>query len=152
MQDNAGVKIPPPAIFIVPMAFAVLFNHYWPIYTMTPDARWIIGSVLSIMGIACIGAGIFQFRKFKTSLVPITPATAMLDKGIFARTRNPLYMGLLSIYVGVACLFSAVWAILFLPFMLIAITKLVIEKEEAYLERRFGGAYLAYKSRVRRWM
>jgi protein-S-isoprenylcysteine O-methyltransferase Ste14 len=151
MEDNAGVTLPPPAIFIVTLVVAIVLNHCWPIYTIPQKVRW-VGVVLILMGLAAIGGGVSEFRKFKTSFVPIAPAKAMLDKGIFAKTRNPLYLGLLCIYVGVACLFSTVWAFLFLPLVLFAITKLVIVKEEAYLERRFGERYLDYKSRVRRWM
>ncbi len=56
------------------------------------------------------------------------------------------------IYAGIATLSRSLWAILFLPAALTMLRRTIIEKEERYLERRFGEEYLRYKARVRRWL
>jgi protein-S-isoprenylcysteine O-methyltransferase Ste14 len=56
------------------------------------------------------------------------------------------------IYTGIASLVNALWAILFLPVALLMIQRGVIEREERYLERKFGEEYRRYKARVRRWI
>ena len=67
-------------------------------------------------------------------------------------SRNPMYIALTLLYLGIAIYFGLVWALLLLPFALATIHYGVIIREESYLERKFGEDYLAYKSRVRRWI
>jgi protein-S-isoprenylcysteine O-methyltransferase Ste14 len=55
-------------------------------------------------------------------------------------------------YAGIAALRNALWAIVLLPVALLVIQRVVIEREERYLERKFGEEYLSYKARVRRWI
>jgi protein-S-isoprenylcysteine O-methyltransferase Ste14 len=80
------------------------------------------------------------------------PVSSLVQEGPFRYTRNPGYVSLAMIYAGIAALRNALWAILFLPLVLIVIQRQVIEREERYLERTFGEEYLAYKARVRRWV
>ena len=64
---------------------------------------------------------------------------------------QPSYLSLAMIYAGIAALRNSLWAILFLPIVLVVIQREVIGREEDYLERTFGEEYLAHKARVRRW-
>jgi len=73
-------------------------------------------------------------------------------EGPFRYTRNPGYLSLAMVYVGIAVLRNLLWAILFLPLVWIVIQREVIRRAERYLERTFGEEYLAYKRRVRRWV
>jgi len=63
-----------------------------------------------------------------------------------------MYLSLLSIYVGAALMMHTLWALLLLPLVIVAIRYLVIRKEEQYLQRKFGEAFLGYKASVRRWI
>src|ERR687893_292903 len=67
-------------------------------------------------------------------------------------SRNPGYLSLTMLYVGIAILRNALWAIPLLLLVVYVIQREVIEREERYLERTFGEEYLAYKRRVRRWV
>jgi protein-S-isoprenylcysteine O-methyltransferase Ste14 len=72
--------------------------------------------------------------------------------GIHGYTRNPIYLGMFLVYVGIGLIVRSPWILnLMLPLAL-TIRYGVVRREEAYLERRFGDAYRAYKSRVRRWL
>lgn len=79
------------------------------------------------------------------------PTTALALGGPYRFTRNPMYLGLASLHLGAALLFDSFWVILTLPPVLWVVRRAVIDREERYLEARFGGAYLDYKRRVRRW-
>ena len=80
------------------------------------------------------------------------PVPRLTTAGPFGYSRNPAYLPLAMIYSGIAALRNSLWAILFLPLVLIVIQREVIRREERYLERTFGQEYLAYKARVRRWV
>ena len=66
--------------------------------------------------------------------------------------HRPLYLGLVFGYSGVSILTQAWWAFVLLPVVLVVMQRAVIEREERYLERKFGQDYLQYKQRVRRWL
>jgi protein-S-isoprenylcysteine O-methyltransferase Ste14 len=87
-----------------------------------------------------------------TNVNPTRPVTAIVTEGPFRFTRNPLYLGFTLFYTGVTLLVNSLWMVLLLPFVLFLMTFSVIEREERYLERKFGEQYLAYKRRVRRWL
>jgi protein-S-isoprenylcysteine O-methyltransferase Ste14 len=80
------------------------------------------------------------------------PASGLVMDGPFRYSRNPAYVSFTMIYAGVASLKNSLWAILLLPVVLHIIRHHAIEREERYLERRFGEEYLRYKSQVRRWL
>ncbi len=91
-------------------------------------------------------------RRDDTSVNPYTPTRTITARGPYRLTRNPIYLGDVIVYAGIAILIDTLWA---LPLLLLAIATVqrgVILREERYLERRFGEAYLQYKRRVRRWI
>ena len=83
---------------------------------------------------------------------PYKPVSHIATEGPFRYTRNPAYLSMTMMYTGIAALANALWAIIVLPVALLVIQRGVIEREERYLERKFGGEYLSYKARVRRWI
>jgi protein-S-isoprenylcysteine O-methyltransferase Ste14 len=91
-------------------------------------------------------------RHAGTPANPYKPVSRIVTEGPFHYTRNPGYLSMAMIYTGVASLANALWAILLLPATLFVIQRGVIEREERYLERKFGEEYLRYKARVRRWI
>jgi protein-S-isoprenylcysteine O-methyltransferase Ste14 len=87
-----------------------------------------------------------------TNMRPDKPATALVTGGPFRFSRNPLYLSLTALYVGITLLFDALWPLVTLVPMLAVLHWGVILREERYLEAKFGDAYRAYKTRVRRWI
>jgi protein-S-isoprenylcysteine O-methyltransferase Ste14 len=84
--------------------------------------------------------------------VPGRPTSSLVTDGPFRHTRNPGYLAATISYAGIASLTNALWVILLLPVMLLMVQRAVIEREERYLERKFGEEYLRYKALVRRWI
>ena len=91
-------------------------------------------------------------RRADTPTNPYKPVEHIATGGPFRYTRNPGYLSMAMIYAGIATIANALWALLLLPVALLAIRRGVIEREEDYLERKFGEEYLRYKARVRRWI
>jgi protein-S-isoprenylcysteine O-methyltransferase Ste14 len=79
-------------------------------------------------------------------------SAALVTSGPYRISRNPMYLGLVLLYAGVACVFSVVWALPLLIPLIIYTQLSVIAREERYLDRAFGDTYRAYRVRVRRWL
>lgn len=75
-----------------------------------------------------------------------------MTSGPYRFTRNPIYIGLSAVYLGIAALAGSLWIALMLVPALFILQFGVVLREEAYLERRFGDDYRAYRARVPRWI
>jgi protein-S-isoprenylcysteine O-methyltransferase Ste14 len=80
------------------------------------------------------------------------PVTALVVRGPYHWTRNPIYLGLALVSAGIAVTANALWPLLSLPVVLTLVRRRVIEREERYLERTFGREYRRYRDRVPRWL
>jgi protein-S-isoprenylcysteine O-methyltransferase Ste14 len=152
-SDHANIIVPPPVLYAVPLALGVFLD--WKVRALPllgkVQARH-TGEVAMTLGSALVVWSFLQFFLKRTSPVPIQPANALIVEGPFRWTRNPLYLALAILYVGVAFLANTLWPFFFFPLVLFAVDFFVINREEAYLERRFGEEYREYRSRVRRWV
>jgi len=153
-RGNAGVIAPPPVIFLGSLALAAVLEALLPSPTaaLFPYARHIAGAVLLIIGLLVGFAGVRGLRAVATNISPDLPTTALATDGIYTRSRNPLYLAMTLVYVGLAIAAGSAWAIALLVPLLIVMHVGVIFREELYLEREFGDEYRRYKSRVRRWL
>ena len=153
-KDHPGVYVPPPLIYVATFFLSLLLQKLIPF-----DRRFFEGSIAPVLGVLCIATGFFfnipslrQFFKTKNTIVTIRPANSLQTSGIYAISRNPMYISLLMFYTGVASLAGNWWTLLLIPLLVAILTYFVIRPEERYLERAFGEDYLAYKQRVRRWI
>ena len=111
-----------------------------------------IGLGLTFIGFLC-GVGAFiEFRKARTTLDPHGSVKALVQSGIYRFTRNPIYLGFLFMVIGFPLAYGSLWGLVVSPLFMATLSKLVIEKEEAYLEKKFKDQYTGYRSRVRRWI
>jgi protein-S-isoprenylcysteine O-methyltransferase Ste14 len=146
-----GVLVPPPLLYAVPLAAGLLI-HYWWHLPLVP------GRAAVPLGVACVFLGlvgfpaVLAFRRARTSPNPFRPSSALVTTGPYRFSRNPMYVGITLLYVGVAVWVNTVWPLLFLPVILIVMHYGVVVREEAYLERIFGDEYRQYARRVRRWL
>jgi len=107
---------------------------------------------LMLAGLLLIGWAALQFRSHRTSIRPDRGSDALVAAGPFAFSRNPIYLGEVMALVGAGISYNRLWLVLAAPLFAVAVTRLAIEREEAYLDRRFGSAFADYRARVRRWL
>ncbi|MGB8411322.1 MAG: isoprenylcysteine carboxylmethyltransferase family protein [Candidatus Binatus sp.] len=101
-------------------------------------------------GLSCFAAAIFQARG--TTRNPYGEPTTLVAQAPYTWTRNPMYLGVAAMLMGLAIFFSSI-AMLLAPAVFFAvIDRMVIPREEETLERLFGNDYTDYKNRVRRWI
>ena len=151
--EPPSLKIKPPFIFLISFVVGLLIHFFlfpWPIIEDSLVTTG-IGIVLLVAGFSFV---LWAFRTFDAHEVSrkFQPVKTLVKTGPFARTRNPMYVSLITIYLGISIIFNTLIPIILLPFTIIFLKKYVIMKEEAYLEKLFGKEYTDYKARVRRWV
>ena len=151
-KDNPGVIAPPPLIFAIPLIGGVLVGRAFPFQVLPRPLALAIGGALALSAAALMFWAVVSFRQAATPMVPYKPTAAIIASGPFALTRNPVYLAMALLYAGITLLVNTVWPLLLLPFVLAVVQRGVIEREERYLEQKFGGEYMNYKSCVRRWL
>ncbi|HWQ38815.1 MAG TPA: isoprenylcysteine carboxylmethyltransferase family protein [Burkholderiales bacterium] len=152
-KETAGVIAPPPLVYAAGLVPGWLLERRWPspYGLIEPLAQWIGWSLIAV-GVVVLVWALIALRRVRTSVNPYTPSTAIATTGPYRWSRNPIYVADLVIYLGVCALLNSLWPLLFLPAVIWIVNKGVIEREERYLENRFGNLYTVYKSRVRRWL
>ncbi len=145
-------KINPPVYLLVGLLFVWLLQRYFPVYQYTHPPVTYLGIVLVLFGVtmATISAGLFI--RAETGLEPFDDATVLLTSGFYRISRNPMYIGMVLMLLGVAVLFGNVGALFPIPIFCLAIRNCFILGEERFLEAAFGQQYLDYKLKVRRWI
>jgi protein-S-isoprenylcysteine O-methyltransferase Ste14 len=155
-QDAAAVQVFPPAVPLLTILIGIGINHLWPIDVEFPFPkiwRYSVGGVIIAGAIFCLGLwSVTLFRRSGQSENPWKPTPQLVDRGPFRITRNPMYLQMILICLGVAVILGNVWILIMMPFGAWVLQRFAILPEEAYLERKFGMQYVAYKHRVRRWL
>jgi protein-S-isoprenylcysteine O-methyltransferase Ste14 len=154
-KDSPGVFIPPPLIYAAFFLLSFLLQGYFTIKgAFFFHSYWanIFGSVLYFVGVSFIFPAAFEFVKSKNTVITAKAATSLQTTGIYSISRNPMYLGLLFIYLGLTLQFGNWWTLILLPLLVVIITNRVIIPEEKYLARAFGEQYVVYKKKVRRWI
>jgi protein-S-isoprenylcysteine O-methyltransferase Ste14 len=151
-QDNPGIRIPPPLIYLLPLVVGLLLDRRAHVPFLPRGVARVLGWPLVGGGMALAAWFARTMRGADTTIRIDKPVTSLVQDGPFRYSRNPGYVALAMIYAGIAVLRNSLWAILLLPLVLLVIQREVIGREERYLERTFGEEYLDYKTRVRRWV
>ena len=154
LPDNAKVIAPPPLIFAVTLATGLLLHAKIPVrraFSLPRMTRFVLGGSLIGFGVMLITLAFGALRRAQTNVDPRMPTTAVVVEGPYRFTRNPIYLSFALLYAGIATLFNAIGAMVLFPAFLFFLRRGVIDREERYLERKFGEQYLSYKRKVPRW-
>lgn len=151
-RDTAGVPFPPPLAYIAGLLIGLVLELIWPIADPGTVVRIGVGIAGFALWLFLDGNAMAGFRRAGTSMIPFNPTTALVTSGAYRFSRNPMYLGMAAFYVGIAVAAGLIWALFLLPLVILAIDRLVIAREEPYLQRKFGEAYTDYRSRVGRWI
>jgi len=151
-EDRPGVPIAPPLLFVIPIVASLALEWLLPTSFIHGSLRWVPGVLLTIAGIALSVGGFLTQKRAGTDPFPYHPSTRIVAHGPYRFSRNPIYFGFALLTLGLAILVNSAWMLLAVPIGLVLIDRLVITREERYLERKFGEEYLNYKRSVRRWI
>jgi protein-S-isoprenylcysteine O-methyltransferase Ste14 len=149
------VRFPPPFLFALGFAAGLGLHRAVPL-PLLPDGPtaltvW-LGWALVALGLVVLFWALFTFRAARTSVLPHRPARVVVEAGPYRFSRNPMYVGLGLLYLGLALWLDRLWPVLLLPLVYGLLWALVVRREERYLEAAFGEGYAAYRRRVRRWV
>lgn len=153
LRDNSGAAIRPPIAWALAAIAGLALDWLYPLPFLPADlpAGW-LGGIVFLAGLALLIWAATTFRRAGTQIPTTQPTTTIVAEGPYRFTRNPIYIGMFLGLIGLAVAFDSLWIIVLLvPFYLV-IRYGVVAREEAYLERKFGDVYLAYKARVGRWL
>ncbi len=148
------LRFPPPLVAIAiaaAMWFMALLPPIWP---PSSSVRLWTGVILLATGIAIALSAVFSFRRAQTTVNPLKPetATSLVSTGIFARTRNPMYLGMLIAILAWATYLPSALAFLGPVAFALYITRFQILPEERAMQSLFGSSFSEYSRGVRRWL
>jgi len=149
------VIAPPPLIYLAGVALGLGGDFLFalePLPRADAAAGLWLGLAFGISGLLLILWAARTFNRAGTAIPPYKPASALVTEGPYQRSRNPIYLGMALIYLGVVCGTSSLGVLVLFPLVILVMEFGVIRREERYLESRFGEAYRAYKAEVRRWI
>jgi protein-S-isoprenylcysteine O-methyltransferase Ste14 len=153
-MQTLELKIPPVALVLIAALLMWLGALYFPSlsfrFPLSSAAAWVIG----LSGALASGLGVMEFNRAKTTVNPTKPesASSLVRTGIYARTRNPMYVGFLLILTAWAAAFANVASFLILPAFVVYMNRFQIKPEERALASMFGDDFKAYCSEAPRWI
>ncbi len=150
--NHVQVPLPPPIIFLGYLVSALVLQWAVPFPLPWPIPLRLLGGVLLIAGLLLASTAVREMRRLHTTPDLHQPVTALVTTGPYRLTRNPIYLGLLLIFLGFTLLAGTLWGILISPFLIGTMTRWIVHAEENYLSDRFEDEYDAYRGRVRRWI
>lgn len=151
-QGRAPFRVPPPLPLMTGFVAAVALSKVWP-WELGPLAVVIpIGIVFILAGLAAMYSATNAQRKAGTTEVAWRPSSALITWGPFRFSRHPAYVGFVLWYLGAALFINSAWALVLLPFAVVAHHVWVVRPEERLLKAQFGRAWDDYAARVRPWL
>jgi protein-S-isoprenylcysteine O-methyltransferase Ste14 len=149
-----GTPFPPTMLFVLGFLGALWINNAIPIGIGGPDLETMrigAGIVTLVFGTGMFWWGMATFAG-RTNIMLQKPARQVVTVGPYQFSRNPMYVGFVSMYFGLSLLANTLWPLVFLPAIIALLVWIVISREERYMRATFGAEYDAYCRRVRRWL
>lgn len=145
-------KIIPPVYLFAALLFMWLTHRYIPIFQYVYEPVAYLGIIAVLFGITMAGISAGMFKRAGTGLEPFDEATVLVTSGFYRISRNPMYMGMFLMLLGVAFLMGSIGAVLPILIFILIIRNNFVLGEERFMQATFGQQYLQYKSEVRRWI
>ena len=148
---NAGL-VRPPFVYLGSIGLGLLVHWLWPLRLLPPSLGVPLGVVVVLAAGALFLCAVRTFRKAGTPVPGNRPTAAIVRRGPYRFSRNPVYLAFTLFQIGLAAWVNSLGLLLALLPALALMTRVVIPREERYLESRFPAEYLPYKRAVRRWL
>jgi len=152
-QDSPAIKIPPPVIFVILLIIAGLAEYWYGLFRVAyvGGMIWTIAVLIWIFSGYLALHAVFVLKREGTPIDPSRPAIKIVAGGPFRISRNPMYLSLVLSMLGLSVAFVSIWFLIATIILVVTLDRMAVMPEEAYLEAKFGDAYRAYQSSVRRW-
>ena len=144
--------IVPPVYLLLFILGQVAVHRFWPMAQLFDGPIRYTGLILLALGVFFAGWGARAFAVANTAIRPMEESTTMVTHGLYRYTRNPMYLGMIQVLMGVCVLLGSLSPWILIPGFIFLIRQLFIIPEEAMMERTFGEQYRSYRSSVRRWI
>jgi protein-S-isoprenylcysteine O-methyltransferase Ste14 len=151
-KRGPGLKFPPPLLLLAAVGCAWLANLLKPLPIVAGDALLVSGIAIIAIALLIALIALVHFFEAKTHVEPWHPTTSIIRKGVYRFSRNPIYLSFCVAAVGTGLVLNSWWVVASVTVLKPLLERLVISREEAYLEKKFGDHYLEYKRQVRRWL
>lgn len=145
-------KIVPPIYLLGTIILMYLLNDWFEVLSFQYRGLDIAGSLLIICGLFIDVWAAGLFKKSGTPVIPFHKSTALVIEGPFKFSRNPMYLGMVLIQLGIAGILGNPLTLIPIGLFVLIIRVRFINGEEQFLETIFGEDYLSYKKTVRRWL
>jgi protein-S-isoprenylcysteine O-methyltransferase Ste14 len=150
--DRPQVIALPPLILLATLLAGFGLDAVWPQALPAPSLTRPLGILLALGAILLAGLAVREMASNETPLDVRKSVRTIVTSGVFTLSRNPIYLGMVLLCLGIALIAGSLWLLLLAPLFAAILRYGVIAQEESYLEGKFGADYLRYKARVRRWM
>ncbi|WP_018628487.1 methyltransferase family protein [Niabella aurantiaca] len=151
-MNHSIPRIPPPVYLLFAVILMLLLHQYLPVMRWLEFPWRYAGILLILPGLLLAARNGLLFRKLGTALRPGAKATVLVTKGAFRFTRNPMYLGLVTMLTGTGIWLGTLSPLIMIPVLIWILQVQFILREEKWMESWFGASYLDYKKKVRRWL
>lgn len=146
------IRLIPPAYLLISILGMIILDWLLPLAIVISYPWTWFGAPLILLGMVPAIYINSVFRKCGTTIKPFHESSALITDGLFRFSRNPIYVGMTILLIGVAIALGSASPWFFVPVFVVIIDVLVIRMEERMLAKTFGEAYAIYQSHVRRWL
>lgn len=151
-SDSADVAFHPPLLLLGLLVAGSLLWRTSPLSFLPNSASRILGPGITGASFILFWWSVLTMLRAGANLPTHKPSTVMVSHGPYRFSRNPIYVAMLVLIIGIACWLNSAWFLIVAPVFVGLISSGVIVREEQYLSGKFGSAYDDYRARVRRWL
>ncbi len=150
--DHAGVAFHPPLLLVGSLVLGFLLRWIVPLDFLSWEVSALLGPIMVAASFGVFFWAVFTMRAADASIPTSEPTDVIVSRGPYGFSRNPIYVAMLGLQLGVGIWVDSVWFLILAGISVPLLWWGVISREERYLERKFGVEYREYQTHVRRWL